>query len=57
MVKPSAFGWNEVWTILVNAAPKVGEDCHKVGVKIFILNQWIAILLTFRATLVTLGYD
>jgi len=44
-------------TILVNAAPEVGEHCHKIGVKKFILNQRIAILLTFGATLVTLGYD
>ncbi len=44
-------------TILVNAAPEVGEDCHKIGVKRFILNQWITILLTFETTLVTLDYD
>lgn len=44
-------------TILVNASPEVGEDCHKIGVKRFVLNQRITIKLTFETTLVTLDYD
>jgi len=44
-------------TILVNASPEVGEDCHKIGVKRFLLNQRIVICLTFEVTLVTPGYD
>lgn len=34
-------------TTFVNAAPEIGGDCHKIGVKRFILNQQIVICLTF----------